>query len=294
LLVGLWLGYMVYLFGVRGTLTANTTLGSAYAESMYGPEGPPPRYRVATTNLVNTFAPCELRYALPLEGTPLDCPRVLQAELRPGKVNLLDRFGPAGDWRYAMVTHTFGFPGALSLAGCLLLLLALVRVTKADGPAAEGAEPGKAFWLLFVLVGLPLNVAAKTEESLYGTLLLNLQPYLWLAAVLAVAQWRRLTPWLRSALLALFLLEAGLATTAYISLGQRPVPAELRHDGHLVGTAEGSYNYAHLANYRWKLQMRAEFLSDRFGRLPVPMSTIAGGLAVGLLGAGWFVARRRR
>jgi hypothetical protein len=291
LLGGFWFAFLFHHFGFKGTLTANTTLGQAYARQFFDDE-PPPRALVSARNLLTTLVPCWVREALPGESPPLKCPPVLEGALRAGEPFSDLALSPAMNWKYFLVFRLYVLPGALGLGGCILLVAWIFRTLRGPPRGSKNGRPGRLFWLLFFLIGVPLNVAAKTEPSPYGVLLLNLQPFLWLTVVFLISRLWTLNRRVRHAVIAVFLIESAFVTGTLISMEQTLVPARLGDGGQLVGTEDATYSIDRLSNYHLKLVSRAVFLSDRPGELRRWTIASATVLSLLLLAASLWAAAR--
>jgi len=293
-LLATWFGYLVITFGVRETLAANSTIGEYTARGLRSGERIPPWHAVFVHNLATTLVPYSWRHTL---TGRLRTPRIVQMdpelprEFQPSPIELNRK----PEWFEDLVRNLGSVSGALGWAGAGALLIAAAsvaarkrRAMKERGPGtpapeSEGAGPGRAFWVLFFLAGIPLNVLLSSGYQDNGVAHLNLQPFICLAAVFVIRWLRDAPDLLKVPLLGIFLMESALTTGAILALQGRQLPLVLKGATRVsvLGTVHADHFY--VANYIYKLRERAVFLSDRLGDLVEPLSMIAAAMAIGLL-----------
>lgn len=296
LFLATWFVYLIATFGLQATLTANSTFGDEYARQST-PAGiePPARSKVFVGNIITTILPYSWRHGLKGMG---HAPRVLQFDPRAGR-----QFTPSPkelnrktEWFADLTNNPNSLLGALGWAGGAGVLIVIVlsirqrrkerRDVPGEGHPADDipkSEPGWIFWLIFFVLGIPLNILTHSTISPHGIAHINLLPFICLTAILLLRWLRDLPLYCKGLLTGVFLIESGLTTAALVALQERPVPLVLKVGGKVVADAKVGLNYIYVNNYALKLHENAVFLSDRLGDLTEPMSLIATVIAIGLL-----------
>jgi hypothetical protein len=275
-LTGVWMLFLVHEFGIKGTLQANSTLGSYGgwgADLKVKPAASPGRIELIGLNLTSTLVPVSLRTDLFFEGSLLETPRRDEVSAPPS------RTGPSAD--SGLIFRIGALEPALGASGLALLLaaaasFAIGRLRSLPWPRFSG------FWLYLVIVGIPINLAAIGWYCVYGTLVQNLQPYICLAAVFVVSWlWTLPVAW-RLALAAVWLVECGIRT-GYILLYQtRWLPVHANADRLGVDgpfTVDADY----FQNYELKLRTDAVLLRDMVPDTAQAIVAAVALLAIGLL-----------
>jgi hypothetical protein len=264
LLAGGWMLYLVFQFGVEGTLRANSTLGSYRGR---GPE------MVMGLNFAATVLPPPVRALGVFRGSPLAAPP------SPQEVTVLaDGRTGTGPGQGGSVFLLSQLEGAVGWTGLALLLVACVLEVRAwaKGPPL----PFFGFWCYFVLVGVPVNLWAVRWYEAGGVLNQNLQPYLCLAAVWVVARFAALPLPARAVAAGAWALEC-VARVSYIISYQTVILPVHKSAG---GVAfKGSFTVAedYWSNYWLKTVQDVAMLRDL-----VPGGTAAAVAAVALAAAG--------
>jgi len=287
-----WFGFTFATFGIRGTLEANSTLGTRYVERSVAQGSAPLPWRTAFAgNLVTTALPYSWRHGLVGPG---HAPRVAQVSLRRGGATAppaeRDRFK---EWLFDVATNPCSIPGSMGWAGALCFLICLVRTVRgrqdsrlpdAGGPDAGPPLPlpGRRFWLAFCVIGIPLNILPARVYDMQGVAHHNLQPFVCLAAVWFVHELGSSSTVMKVILTVVFAAESLLGSAALVFLQMREVPVKLSPDGRPMATESVFINMRYVENYVLKLRAGAVFLSDRLGSSMVP-ACIAGGTAIVLL-----------
>jgi hypothetical protein len=277
-LTGVWMLFLVHEFGIKGTLQANSTLGS------YGGWGadlkvklaaPPGRIELIRLNLASTVVPVSSRTDMFFEGSLLETPRRDEVSAPPSRTVT----GPSAD--SGLIFRIGALEPALGASGLALLLaaaasFAIGRLRSLPRPRFSG------FWLYLVLVGIPANLAAIGWYCVYGTLVQNLQPYICLAAVFVVSWlWIQPVAW-RLALAAVWLGECGIRT-GYILLYQtRFLPVHTTADGVAVD-APFTVDADYYRNYQLKLRTDTVLLRDLVPDTAQAIVAAVALLAIGLL-----------
>ncbi len=291
-LLGTWFGYLIVTFGLQATLTANSTFGD-YAQEKAGPYGHPlARSKVFAGNMITTILPGSWRHGM--QGL-LHAPHIVQADYRAGE----DTPSPTElnrqtEWFTDLVNDLESLPGAFGWAGGVGLLVAAAlairrRLTTQERPRMISASPhdastlGWRFWLIFCVLGIPLNIAASPDHSPYGVAHLNFQPFICLTAVLLLRCLQDMPALAKGCLFGLFLMQSALNTGALIALQERQVPIVVQPNGHLSLTGKLGLDFNYVNNYIFKLRKDAVFMSDRLGDLTGPFSLMATVIPIGLL-----------
>ena len=287
-LLASWFGYLIITFGLTETLTANSTFGREPGRE------PPPWGEIFVGNMFMTAVPYSWRHEVAGVG---GVPRIeqidgnLPREFRPSPGEL----NRTTEWFADLARNPLSFPGALGWAGGLGMVIVVWRaITRyRKGLRAAGAcasnrggrtpEPGWAFWLIFFLVGIPLNVSLTRDYQVGGVVHLNLQAFVCLVVVFLLRWLREEPPALQAFLLCVFLVESGLTTGALLALEGRRLPLRLGGASDIEPFAKVNADHVYVANYAHKLREHAVFISDRLGDLAQPFALIVMVMAVGLL-----------
>ncbi len=294
-LLGTWFGYLIVTFGLQATLTANTAFGD-FAKQIAGPYGEPPAWhQLFASNLITSILPGSWRHGM--QGA-LHAPRIVQADYRAGQDVTPSPTGlnRKTEWCADRVTDLQSLLGALGWAGGAGLLIAAALAIRRRRKGRESSRMathsptdtatsmlGWRFWLIFCVLGIPLNIAASPEQVPYGEAHLNLQPFICLTAVLLL-RWLQDLPTLpKMCLFGLFLIESALNTGALIALQGRRVPIVLEPDGTFMIFGKLGLDPHYVNNYSYKLLKNAFFMSDRLGDLTGPFSLIATVVPIGML-----------
>jgi hypothetical protein len=154
-----------------------------------------------------------------------------------------------------------------------------IKRNPAQNQNHETASPGKLFWSLFCILGIPLNVLASRDYSAIGMAHLNLQSFFLLFAVLLFRELRPLR--IMPIILALiFVFESALITGAWISIQQRTLPISMNENGEIIVSGKVHADAKYVSNYLYKVQTGASFLSDKLGRSSIPFFLVSISLAV--------------
>ncbi len=293
-LLATWFGFLIMTFGFQATLTVNPTL-SQYANRAAGVKGPPPLGEMFVYNLVTTSLPYSWRHELAGVGR---APRIVQADPRAP-----ERFQPSpselnrkSEWFEDLARNPGSLPGALGWAGGIALLTSValsLRRWRADearpkveAPSPDDGrrpEPGWIFWLIFFLVGIPLNVLMNPDHQHNGVAHANLQPFICLTAVLLLRWLQGAPKTVKVFLFGLFLIESALTTGALLALQGRQLPLALQGGSDFAVLGNLNADPTYVSNYKYKLREHAIFLSDRLGDLAGPFSLISAVIPIGLL-----------
>lgn len=302
-LLATWFFYLIATFGLHATLTANSTLGKEYVKRLAWPgtEGLP-WYKVFIGNMTNTLLPYSWRHEITGLG---HAPRILQADPRAGPqfTPSLTELNRKTEWLADLVNNPSSLLGSLGWAGGLGLLMTVFLWIREQqkGPGRQKSEsqsdpdtprpqPGWRFWLIFFVLGIPLNVLPSPVYSPLGVAHINLQPFVCLAAVL-VLRWLKEVPTTgKLMLLGLFLIESALTTGALIALQERLVPIVREPDGTLSVEGKLGLNPIYVSNYIYKLFKNVVFVSDRLGDLATPGSLVMAVAAILLIFFGLYGA----
>src|SRR5262249_21039934 len=272
-LVGSWVLFLVLHFGMAGTLTANSTFGS-YINALYPNEEPPTWGEVFVGNVISTFVPYSMRHNFP--GLA-NAPYMLRVDALPAQVppkptalqfGVANRADPTLEMLCDLANDTDTIPGEVGFAGLLGLLLVIWKRPKSRDPLQKdppGEQPGRTFWILFFIIGIPVNIFFCRVSVPHGLAHINLQPYVCLLAVFLIRMLKDSSRVIRFLLGGIFLLESALLTACVIVLEERPVGVILDNTGRLSAIGKIGVNHLYLNNYVYKLQVQAVYLSDYFG-----------------------------
>lgn len=294
-LLATWFGYLVTTFGLYATLTANSTFGDAILAAEPS-RRPPPWGEVFVFNMVTTLLPYSWRHDVPTIGR---VPRVVQTdprfpeETRPSPSELNRK----SEWFEDLARNLSSLLGALGWAGGVGVLTAAVLairgwqkeqgrsgLTSSSFEEGPGPEPGWRFWLVFFLVGIPLNILMSSSLEHSGVAHANLAPFICLTAVLLLRWLREAPVTLKVVLIGLFLIESALSTGALLALQERHLPLAFRGES-VVISGKLNADVGYVQNYMYKLHQKAVFISDRLGDLIGPFSLILVVISIGLLAA---------
>lgn len=274
LLLTTWFAYVFAVFGLKASFTANSTFGDFYSK-IHPSTGKPAWSRVFANNMITTTIPYSLRHGFP--DNLGKAPVVEQADPRLGARHLPQVRNPLSEFLCDLANHPSSLLGSLGLAGIAVLLLA-ARSSRTIQP--ERAVPGKIFWALFFLIGIPANIFLQRDFAAEGVVHLNLQPYVCLAILYAVCAIKDRSSGLKAAIIAVFVVESILVSGALILLESRPVPISMQN-GKLLVDGIVSLNRIYVSNYVYKLEMQAVFLSDILRGKQLYFLIWAFGLAAG-------------
>jgi hypothetical protein len=268
---------MIHVFGVRGALTSNSTLGPYPG---WGPDlkakftAQPSRFELIARNLASTSVPVCVRPLALFDATLLEAPCREEVCASPTSQETV----PAQDrglvFRIGVLDAAVGWTGVALLiaAGSAF---AVARLRGRPWPSYSG------LWLYLLIIGLPVNLSAIGWYCVYGTLAQNLQPYVCLAAVFVVSWLRTLSPRWALALGFAWLLECGARTAFVLSYQTRLLPLHAKADGvqaDAVFRVDGDY----FQNYGLKVRVGAVLLRDLVPE-PLPNAVVA----LALLGLGF-------
>lgn len=266
-LVLTWIVYVVTMFGVKETVTANSSFGK-WASAKVGYQAPPPWSEVFVENIVSTFVPYSWRHGI--QGI-YRTPYVRQVQPLPARVLIPTRYpcksvdNDPRVQRFSDVTaNADSLTANIGLSGFLALAAALLWKKKDENSIF--VPPGGFFWLLFFVLGVPINIFFSRVYAPEGVAHLNLQPYVCLLAVFIIAGVRNAPRSVKLALAGVFLVESIYSCYAILALQYMSVGVSLAGD-QLVVPGKVGLNQLYIANYIYKLQVQAEFLSDHFGNL---------------------------
>jgi hypothetical protein len=249
-----WFTYAFYRFGLKETFTANSTFG-VYTHAKSGSRRPARSWAESFAgNLVNTAIPFGWRHNFTGLG---HSERILLADPRfPGP----EKKSRAIEWLADLANAPSSLTGALGFAGVLAVFMTIPLGIK-RGVAFVSPPPGRLFWGIFLLGGIPLNILASRDYAPEGVTALNLFPYVCLIWVFIVGQLKRY-PRLALLISAVFIAESLVGTGALLFLEGRTVPIVVTAEGTLRATAPVHLNSIYVSNYLYKLQEGAIFLLD--------------------------------
>lgn len=275
LLLATWFAYVFAVFGLKASFTANSTFGDFYSK-VHGSTGKPAWSRVFANNMIATTIPYSFRHGFPANLGK--APVVEQSDPRLGAEHLPHSRNRLGEFLSDLANQPSSLLGALGLAGIAALLLA-VRTSGRAQP--EQAAPGKVFWGVFFLIGIPANVFLQRDFASEGVAHLNLQPYICLAILFGVWALKDSSSRLKTALIAVFTVESILGSGALVFLESRTASIA-QQNGKLLVEGIVSLNKIYVSNYVYKVEMQAVFLSDTLQGNQLYFLILALGLSAGL------------
>ncbi len=283
LLLSTWFVYIFARFGFRGTVEATSTFGS-YGKRQGSPQEAPPWPLVFAGNLITTTIPYNWRHGWTGAWHGIgQAPRLIQRDSRiaPNFAPVDNELDVRSEWLADLATNPNSLLGCLGFAGMIGLIIALLRSFNRHSEPKK--LPGPIFWVVFFLVGIPLNVFASRDYSSIGIVHLNLQPFLLLSAVFLLRQLRDLRR-IAFVLTALFLLESAVITGAWISIQHRELPISVQ-DGRVIVTGKIHADGKYVRNFIYKIQVNAIYLSDSLGPLNFSfwLLTATMGVSAGVL-----------
>lgn len=293
-LVATWFLYLIVTFGLHATLAANSTLGEEYVKRVAAATGTENLswFRVFIGNMTNTILPYSWRHGMMGLG---HAPRILQVDPRAGPqlTPSPTELNRKTEWLADLVNNQSSLLGNLGWAGGIGVLVVVLfwirggqKRESPPEPVMREPKPGWRFWLIFFILGIPLNILPSRAHSPLGLAHVNLQPFISLTAVLIFRRLKDLPTLAKVFLLALFLVESALTTEALIALQERTVPFVRHPDGTFSVERQPGLNLLYVSNYIYKVSQNAVFLSDRLGDLAVPSSLIMAVTAIFLLTLG--------
>jgi len=250
-LVGPWFGYLFLAFGVKGTLTANTTLGDYYASGA-------PLARVLIVNLCSDLLP--MSFCRPLTPPP--------ARLQCQEVAVAGATATPAPAPCPPALQRNGIYAILGYSGMAAILLATVGLLRAP-PVPQGR-----FLLWLLAGGLLLNLLPIRWFDVLGTFPENLQAWCLLLFALVV---RGLVRFPRLALvavvLAMFAEYAAFdldsirrqATVLPLAIYETALRGNPPIDSWLPDPAAGfpfRTTYVHYSNYMLKVEGGAVYFRD--------------------------------
>ncbi len=277
-LTGFWMLFLAHEFGIRGTLQANSTLGSYGgwgADLKVKPATPPGRIQLIGLNLASTVVPVPLRTVQFFDGSLLETPRRDELSVSPSGIQTATSEDSGLVFRIGALDPAIGVSG-LALVLAAVGSFALSRLRSRPRPTFLG------FWLYLVLVGIPVNLAAIGWYCVYGTLVQNLQPYVCLAAVFVVGWLKSLLAAGRLALAAAWLAECGIRTSYILHYQMRCLPLHTTADG-VAADASFTVDADYFRNYELKLRTDTVLLRDLVPDSRQAILAAVALLAVGLL-----------
>jgi hypothetical protein len=277
-LTGVWMMFLVHEFGIKGTLEANSTLGS------YGGWGADlkvkrptrsGRIEVIGLNLASTLLPVSLRTLPAFDDSLLEAPARDEVDAQPSGTESVPCTDPGVIFRLGVLDAAVGDIG-------FLLLLAAAGSFVVDRLCSRPWPRFSGFWLYLVVIGIPANLAAIGWYCVYGTLVQNLQPYVCLGAVF-VASWLLTLPvaW-RMVLAGLWLVECGIRSGYILFCQTHVLPVHVTADG-IVADERITVDADYYRNYELKLRTDTVLLRDLVPDAAQTIVVAVALLAVGLL-----------
>lgn len=245
-LLATWFGWAVAIYGLKGTLLANTT-ATDYAGTLAG------QAHAFALNFRDTLVPHFLRT---VDFTPF---------------TQLSASGQWRDWFFFLYQTNLLF--AFGSVTWLALLCAL--------PSAGKAAPyrQRVFWAGFVSGAILLGIGAHSGRDPWGLVHICLQPLVLLGLAFLAARWSGLGRGWRTALITGLTLDVLLGSVLHFGVQSGTIDHWLAPRG---GTLETIFNYSEFArmNLRAKLQSNWVFVYD-----VVPLGAVLLGLGLAALAA---------
>ena len=290
-LLATWFFYLIVTFGLQATLAANTTLGE-YVKTT--PWGYYPWHKAFMGNMITTIIPYSWRHDITGIG---QAPRILQFDARVGPqlTPSYSELNRKTEWLADLANNPSSLLGSLGWAGGVGVFITAVLWSRKRRKGSSGLptespsdhdppapELGWLFWLIFFVLGIPLNVLSIRAYDPLGLAHVHLQPFVCLTAVLLLRRLRDLAVLPKLFLCGIFLIESALTTGALITLQGRQVPLVLQPDGTLLVLEKIGLSVNYVSNYILKLRNNSVLLSDRLGDISGPFSLIAAVIPIGL------------
>ncbi|MBI4853383.1 MAG: hypothetical protein HY819_16440 [Acidobacteria bacterium] len=285
LLLFSWFGFCVATFGFKATTMANSTLGDykdqiEQSETTNEPSAKPSASLIFLANVVSTTVPYSWRRNFKFAGTPTFFPQLDEES----------------EYLYGLANNSASFLGALGWSGSIGLLVAVylalrktLNINKLGEPYSPeflNLVPGRYFWLIYFLLGIPLNIMVHTTYAIQGLVVIHLQTYICLIAIFLISNLSPLNLLPKLAFILIFLVESALAVFATLALQARKLPVIIEANGNIKAEAEVIASPVYVGNYIYKLSTKAVFISDKFADIALPISIGACLLAISMFFVG--------
>jgi hypothetical protein len=262
-----WFGSLFMTFGVETTLKANTAIGKEYGNSHNNlnlTQG-----EIFSGNMLTSIFPYSWRRNW--EGLERGKP-ILKAGWNYGPKELSSEDKIANEfteYRLEQVNNQCSLLGNLGLAGIAGLIVALMVIFRGKSASVfEGAQndlgPGRIFWVLFVFLGIPLNILPVPIFMGVGASYAHLQIYVFLAGIWILGNFDIMTWKIKFSLIGLFLFESAVTNYNWILLHSRPVEFLMLDQNKLLITGSQGLNFQYVNNFLLKFHEKLVFLFDHF------------------------------
>ncbi len=278
LILATWFGFLFLKFGVNESLNANTAIGKEYAENYYKNEGKeqPAHLHLFLGNMLTSIFPNDWRHNWKGLGRAFIA-RVESWDFGPKEFSPEYKLvNEVNKRRLDIVNNQNALVGNLGFAGSggliiALMVLILRRNTPAHSSRENGLEPHIRFWLLFVLIGIPLNILPIPIYGSAGWAYAHLQVYVCLAALWILSTLNTLLPEIRYLLFGTFIFDSVRSNYNWVILHARPLVFNWSDDLELLITGPQGLNDQYVRNYLLKVHQESIFLYDIYmdDRLPV-------------------------
>lgn len=289
LLLSTWFGFSFLTFGVNKTLNANTAIGKEYSENFYETKGRTLTHTdIFLGNMLTSILPDDWRRnwkglgrsffdkgeSWPFGPKEFPPEYKLVTEVNKKRLDIVNNQNN--------LVGNLGFAGSGGLIVALMVLI-LRRNTPAYSLRKNGLEPRIRFWLLFVFIGIPLNILPVPIYSPTGWAYAHLQVYVCLAALWILSILNVLSSKAKYLLLGAFIFNSVRSNYSWVLLHARPFEVTKLINGELLITGSQGLNHQYVNNLLLKAKELPVFLFDQYGNHIMAMSAFCILSAIGLL-----------
>jgi hypothetical protein len=290
-ITGGWFLFLFSKFGIAGTFSANTTIGSAYAQQQLGRQDADDWGEVALANLQTTLIPMWIGESVWYDEQLIEYPPIQE-------VSLVPRVPPDQSFVRHRVQNGYeeylalgSLPGSMGRVGSLAFFVALAIFASVRFRTRQPLGALHWLWIAVALVGVPLNIWPLRVPAPFGMAPLNLQPILFLATLFCVSQWHKLPrAWQFGCALA-WTSEALYVAREIHRLLSLPIPIRAVGPGDVIQITDPARLPASaLENFALGMSSGVEYLSASLA--PLAGWTAEAYLLLGLVGLSALFGRR--